>query len=165
MEGLASLVAESLERHGFVPRIDHCRLQWSAWRRCEPESTALQAPIKPGLFALAEEVPAESNSEKRTLTILRISQCDDLGIALGRLCLPVAREVGRSSNKKYVRYTVIEEEEQRLETYRALQAWMTSAAEAGRINDMPLSLTVHNFAVAPAEEPLEDVLALAPTGT
>ena len=58
MEGLAHLVTQSLKRHNFEPVIDHRRLQWSRWFRCESSFDLLLVPSKPGLFAMGEEGPA-----------------------------------------------------------------------------------------------------------
>src|SRR5262245_26315716 len=58
MEGLARLVAESMARCGVESALDHRRLQWSSWFRCESGCALLRVPSQPGLFALGEEVIA-----------------------------------------------------------------------------------------------------------
>src|SRR5690348_11205581 len=115
MEGLAHLVSESLDRHGFETTVDHRRLQWSPWFRCHDSFSFLLAPCKPGLFALGEEVTAlraaseprsrhPERSEgslvegKRMLALFRISEATDLGMALGRLFLPGNPERERLSS-------------------------------------------------------------------
>jgi hypothetical protein len=53
MEDIALMVSASLARHGFNTRVDHRRLQWSRWCRCESSLSVVLAPSKPGVFALA----------------------------------------------------------------------------------------------------------------
>jgi len=134
MEGLAHLVAESLDRHGLQTTVDHRRLQWSEWFRCHDCFSFLLAPCKPGLFALGEEVlaPGELAAEgKRMLALFNISEATDLGMALGRLFLPGSPERERlSSGRCFARYVVVEDAAQRRSAYAALQRWMTSSAEA-----------------------------------
>ena len=38
MVGLSQMVNESLARHGVETGVDHRRLQWSNWLRCESSS-------------------------------------------------------------------------------------------------------------------------------
>jgi hypothetical protein len=56
MEELARMVAASMARHGCDTSIDHRRLNWSPWFRCELNVDLLLVPSAPGIFALAEEV-------------------------------------------------------------------------------------------------------------
>jgi hypothetical protein len=56
MEGLTSIVSESLARHGFDRPLDYRRLKWSRWFRCESHHSLLFVPSKPGVFAVAEEI-------------------------------------------------------------------------------------------------------------
>ena len=58
MESLTRLVNESLADHGYEPKLDHRRLQWSKWFRCESSFSVLLAPCQPGIFALGEEIVA-----------------------------------------------------------------------------------------------------------
>jgi len=133
MEGLASLVSESLARYGFEPSLDHRRLQWSPWRRCHDSFSFLLAPSKPGIFALAQEMASPEEfpvpDGKRTLALFRISEADDLGMALGRLFLPGSPERERFDGGHYfARYTVMEDAGQRRAALAALQHWMVSSA-------------------------------------
>jgi len=52
MESISQLVSDSLARHGMEPSLDHLRLQWSRWIRCESSFSVLLVPAKPGIFAL-----------------------------------------------------------------------------------------------------------------
>jgi hypothetical protein len=138
MEGLAHLVAESMVRHGFEPSFDHRRLQWSSWFRCQDSFTLVLAPCKPGLFALGEEIiaPGEMGvgEGKRMLALFKISEADDLGMALGRLFLSRNPERERLTNGRcFARYVVIEDATQRRTANAALQRWMTSSAEAASV--------------------------------
>src|SRR5215469_18365395 len=86
MESIYRLVADSMARHGVEasnpeaapllasflrigneePRLDHLRLDWSRWIRCESSFSFALAPAKPGIIAFAEEVfPPALNPESR----------------------------------------------------------------------------------------------------
>jgi len=147
MEDIAHMVSASLARHGFVPRVDHRRLQWSKWSRCESSLSSMPVPSKPGLFALAEETIVgrhDTITETRTLTVFQISEADDVGMALGRLFLPNAAERDRLTTKPcYMRFAVIEDASQRRASYRSLQQWMTSPPEL--TTEISNNLTVHGF--------------------
>lgn len=134
MVGLAQLVNESLARHGVETNLDHRRLQWSKWFRCEDSFSVVLAPSKPGIFALGEEViaPGEiaGNAGKRMLALFQISETDDLGMALGRLFLPRSPLRERfATGRCFARYSIIEDAAQRLSACSALKKWMTSSAE------------------------------------
>lgn len=134
MEGLSRLVAESLARYGVETPLDHRRLQWSRWLRCESSFSTLPIPSKPGLYALGQEVIAPGElpvtGGKRMLALFRISETEDLGMALGRLFLPGAPDGDRfTAGNCFVRYAVIEDVVQRRAAHTALQQWLTSSAE------------------------------------
>jgi hypothetical protein len=128
MEGLTHLVAESLARHGYETSLDHRRLEWSNWLRCESSFSVLLAPSKPGVFALGEEIMAAGG--KRRLALFRIAEADDLGMSLGRLFLPGNAEREKlSAGNCFVRYAVIEDAAQRQAAHAALQQWMAASCE------------------------------------
>jgi len=56
MEDLARLVADSLARHGYDAPVDHRRLEWSRWFRCDSSLSFLLVPSSPGIYALGEEL-------------------------------------------------------------------------------------------------------------
>lgn len=134
MEGLARLVAESMARLGLEPAVDHRRLQWSRWFRCECSFDLLLIPVKPGLFAVGEEIVAPGElpvaSGKRMLAVIQVTEADDLGIAMGRLFSPTSPLRQRiATGRVFMRYTVIEDDMQRQSAYAALQRWLTQSAE------------------------------------
>ena len=134
MESLAHLVTESLARHNFATTVDHRRLQWSKWFRCEDSFSSLLVPSQPGLFALGEEIiaPGEApiTSEKRMLALFQVTASEDLGMALGRLFLPGGLHRERlAGGRCFVRYAVIEDAHLRQSALAALQQWMTASAE------------------------------------
>ena len=134
MEGLARLVNDSLARHGVETTLDHRRLQWSKWFRCESSLSFVLVPSRPGLYALAEEVMAPGEISvtggKRMLAVLQINQTDDLGMALGRLFLPGTPERERMENGRcFARYAVVEDAQQRQAACIAFQQWLASSAE------------------------------------
>jgi len=138
MEGLASLVAESMVRHGFETTFDHRRLQWSKWFRCQDGFSLVLAPFKAGIFALAEEVVPASETEscnretgKRMLALFHIAEADDLGMALGRILLtsnPLREHL--ANGRCFARYVVVEDSGQRHAAYAALQHWLATSADA-----------------------------------
>jgi hypothetical protein len=135
MEALARLVSEALARHGLETTLDHRRLEWSKWFRCEDSFSILLVPAKSGLFALGEEViaPGEvpATGGKRMLALFQISPAEDLGLTLGRLFLPNSPMRERfASGRCFARYTVIEDVSQRQTAHAALQQWLASSVEA-----------------------------------
>ena len=139
MEGLERLVTESFARHGVETEFDHRRLQWSPWFRCADSFSLVLVSSKPGLFALADEVVPPgggvATGGKRMLGLFRISEADDLGMALGRLFLPLSPERERLTRGRcFARYAVIEDAAQRHAAYAALQGWCATAG----ISEEPL---------------------------
>jgi hypothetical protein len=123
MEGLERLVSESFARYGVETAFDHRRLQWSPWFRCVDSFSLVQLSSKPGLFALADEVVPREAGGKRMLALLRISEAEDLGLALGRLFLPRSPE-RLVDGLCFARYAVIEDAAQRHAAHAALQTWL-----------------------------------------
>ncbi len=135
MEGLARLVNDSLALHGFQPKLDHKRLQWSKWFRCDSSFSVLVAPSMPGIFALGEEVisPGETSAigGKRMLAVFQISQADDLSIDLAYLFMPGSPFCQRVSERTcFARYAVIHNASERQQAHTALQHWLDSSSEA-----------------------------------
>jgi hypothetical protein len=125
MVNISQIVDESLARHGVEPTIDHLRLQWSRWFRCDSSFSVLLAPAKPGIFALAEEITPAAEDGKRMLALFEIKETEDIGMTLGRLFLPgnplrEKLETGRC----FARYAVIEDSEERSAAYRIFERWV-----------------------------------------
>src|SRR5581483_5971630 len=134
MEGLTRLVTESMARNGLAPAVDHRRLRWSQWLRLESSFDLVLVPSKPGLFAVGEEIvgPGELpvGGGKRMLAVLEVHDADDLGLGLGRLFAPGHLLKERiASGRVFVRYTVIEDEEQKESALSALQRWLAQSTE------------------------------------
>jgi hypothetical protein len=146
MEGIAHLVSASLARHGFTTQVDHRRLQWSPWLRCESSFSVLLVPSKPGLLVLAEESEGSFGAETTLLTLRQVSQVEDLSTELARLFLPTSP----APKPCYVRYAVLEDEDQRRSSHRALLEGMASSSESK--SELITNLTVHSF---PADEEVE----------
>ncbi len=168
MEGLAHLVAKSLKKHNFEPALDHRRLQWSRWFRCESSFDLLLVPSKAGLFALGEEVMAPGEiGGKRMLALFEISETDDLGMTLGRMFLPgnPARE-RFASGKCFARYVIIEDPIQRRTARESLQQWMASSAESASGISNPMQTAPFDGgvsqSVSSAEEPEAEIHDPAP---
>jgi hypothetical protein len=130
MVNISQIVDESLARHGVEPSIDHLRLQWSRWFRCDSSFSVLLAPAKPGIFALAEEIAPAAES-KRMLALFEIKETDDIGMALGRLFLPgnPLREK-LETGKCFARYAVIEDSAERSAAYKVFERWLNEKSNS-----------------------------------
>ena len=158
MEALTRLVADSLARHGLDRPIDPRRLQWSRWFRCDSPHSLLVIPSKPGIFALAEEImdmgtatarvgtaalgcPAEQRSAapaaapsglapKRMLAVLQFCEDDDMAYVLDRMFTRINPMRSRlASGRCFVRFVVIQDQDQRRSISSALNQWLVSSAE------------------------------------
>jgi hypothetical protein len=149
MEALTRLVADSLARHGLDRPIDPRRLQWSRWFRCDSPHSLLTVPSKPGIFALAEEImdlgaphvgtdafvrPAEQSSSpaepKRMLAVLQFSEDDDMAFTLDRMFTRINPMRERlASGRCFLRFVVLQDQEQRRSICSALNQWMRNSAE------------------------------------
>jgi hypothetical protein len=149
MEALTRLVADSLARHGLDRPIDPRRLQWSRWFRCDSPHSLLTVPSKPGIFALAEEVldlgtphvgtdafvrpPDQSSAAaepKRMLAVLQFSEDDDMAFTLDRMFTRINPMRERlASGRCFLRFVVIQDQEQRRSICSALNQWMRNSAE------------------------------------
>ncbi len=110
--------------------LDHTRLQWSRWFRCESSFSVLLVPAKAGIFALGEEMVPAGDGSKRMLALFEISATDDLGMTLGRLFLPGNPLLAKlNAGRCFVRYTVIEDAAERTAVYSAFSRWMQDSAE------------------------------------
>jgi hypothetical protein len=146
MEEIRKLVNDSLLRHGVTPSSSHGRLGWSQWFLCESSIGMLLAPAKPGIFAVAEEVPPSASPvaeptpgedrEKRMLAIFQISEADDLGMGLGRLFLPGNPARQRLiSGRCFARYAVIEDPLERFRAHQTVERWMRGSGAAASVAD------------------------------
>jgi hypothetical protein len=134
MESLTRLVNESLADHGYEPKLDHRRLQWSKWFRCESSFSVLLAPCQPGIFALGEEIVAGGAGSKRMLALFHIAETGDISMAMGSLFLPGSLFRERlESGRCFTRYAVIENATERAQAITALQQWMQSSAELPQV--------------------------------
>jgi len=134
MEDLTRLVTDSLARHGFAAALDHRRLEWSRWFRCESSFSLLLVPSAAGLYALGEEViaPGElpSASGKRLLAVFQVSETEDLCVALSRLFAPRNPLSARlSSGRCFVRFTLVADSHQRHTACESLSRWLSTTAE------------------------------------
>ena len=146
MEALTRLVTDSLVRHGLDRPIDPCRLQWSSWFRCDSPHSLLVVPSKPGIFALAEEVmdlgagndlggpglePGQAEaSARRMLAVLQFSEDDDMAFTLDRMFTRINPMRARlASGRCFLRFVVLEDEDQRRSICAALNQWIRSSLE------------------------------------
>ncbi len=130
MEALTQLVNDSLARHGVDTSLDHRRLGWSKWFRCDTNLSVILVPSRPGIFALGEEITSET-SGKRAVALFGITAVDDLGFSMGMMFLPGSPLRERlETGRCLARYVVIEDAAQRQTALAALQQWMNSEAQA-----------------------------------
>ena len=142
MEALTRLVSESLAQHGFDRPIDPRRLQWSRWFRCESTRSLLTVPSRPGIFAIAEEImdfgagkasavsAAAVPSAKRMLAVLQFSEDDDMAFTLDRMFIRINPMRARlSSGNCFLRFVVIEDQDERRAICSALNQWLLSSVE------------------------------------
>lgn len=137
MEGLTRLVDDSMARHGFDAPVDHRRLQWSRWLRCESSFSLLLVPSAAGIYTLGDEIVSELPDGKRMVAVFRVSESEDLCFALRReLVAPSLRE-RLASGRCFVRFAQVSDKAYRQAACRALQQWLATSAEAasGIVND------------------------------
>jgi hypothetical protein len=135
MEGLAQLVSESMARHGVDCSLDYRRLHWSRWFPCLGTADLNLVPSLSGILAIAEEVIAPGETTvaggKRMLAVLKVTASDDLAIAVTRLLAPPSlNQYGVTSDKIFVRYTVVQDRAQRRAAENVFQRWLATSSEA-----------------------------------
>jgi hypothetical protein len=142
MEGITRLVDDSMARHGFDASVDHRRLLWSRWFRCESSFSLLLVPSAAGIYTLGEEIvaPGEipSTGGKRMLAVFQIAETDDLCIALSRQFAPRSPLSERlASGRCFVRFVAVADPAHRQAACKALQQWLSTSAEAalGMVKD------------------------------
>jgi len=137
MEGLTRLVDDSMARHGFDAPVDHRRLQWSRWLRCESSFSLLLAPSAAGIYTLGEEIVSELPGGKRMLAVFRVSESDDLCLALRRELLAPSLRERLSSGCCFIRFAQVSDTAYRQAACKALKQWLATSAEAasGIVND------------------------------
>jgi hypothetical protein len=164
MEGLARMVADSLARHGFDAPVDHRRLEWSRWFRCESSFSLLLVPSAAGIYALGEEIvaPGEISSAagKRMLAVFQVAETEDLCVALSRHFAPRNPLSERlSSGRCFVRFAQIADVDQRHAACESLSRWLASSADVA--SGGTREWTAKDFATrpevasAPAAKPTE----------
>jgi hypothetical protein len=147
MEALTRLVTDSMVRHGFNRPIDPRRLQWSRWSLCDSLRSLLIIPSKPGIFAIAEEICGAENvgtaalgcpitssnaiaEGRRMLAVLQFSEDDDMAFTLDRMFTrPNPMRERLASGRCFLRFVVIEDQDQRRSICNALNQWLLSSAE------------------------------------
>jgi hypothetical protein len=142
MEDLTRLVDDSMARHGFHVPVDHRRLEWSRWFRCESSFSLLLVPSAAGIYTLGEEIvaPGEipSTGGKRMLAVFQVSETEDLCVALSRHFAPRSPLNERlSSGRCFVRFAQVADPVTRKTASKALNQWLASSVEAaiGMAND------------------------------
>jgi hypothetical protein len=113
-----------------VPQTPVARLQWSRWNRCESSFSLLLVPDRPGIFAVSEEILAPGAAGKRLLALLLVSEAADLARDLNRLFTPASPMYERmSSGRCFIRFAVVDDEDERRAAASALKEWLVESAE------------------------------------
>ena len=148
MEEITRLVDDSMARHGFDVSLDHRRLVWSRWFRCESSFSLLLVPSAAGIYTLAEEMVAPGETAatggKRILAVFQISETEDLCVALSRNFAPGNLLRGRlASGICFVRFATVADPVHRKAACTALQQWVANSAETatGILQDHSEALT------------------------
>jgi hypothetical protein len=194
MEALTRLVSDSLARHGFDRPVDPRRLQWSRWFPCDSPHSLLVVPSKPGIFALAESIIDLENSNdrvgtgaspvqpmkaasaaevlsRRMLAVLQFSEDDNMAYVLDRMFTHINPMRSRlHSGNCFVRFVVVEDQQQRRSICAALNQWMRNSAEkaTGLPNDFPSSLETNVFTrarVAAGDSPATEITTNPDSGS
>jgi|SRR5215470_2607459 len=134
MEQITRLVDDSMARHGFDVSMDHRRLAWSRWFRCESSFSLLLVPSASGIYTFAEEMVAPGETAatggKRILAVFQISEADDLCVALSRHFAPGSSLRARlASGRCFVRFATVPDAVHRNAACRALNQWIADSAE------------------------------------
>jgi hypothetical protein len=144
MEQITRLVDDSMARHGFAVSMDHRRLAWSRWFRCDSSFSLLLVPSASGIYTLAEEMVAPGETAatggKRILAVFQITETEDLCVALSRNFAPASPLQTRlASGRCFVRFSTVADAVHRTTACRALNQWLTNSAETatGLVHDQP----------------------------
>jgi hypothetical protein len=148
MEEITRLVDDSMARHGFDVSLDHRRLVWSRWFRCESSFSLLLVPSAAGIYTLAEEMVAPGETAatggKRILAVFQITETEDLCVALSRSFAPGNSLRGRlASGSCFVRFVTVADPVHRKAACTALNQWLAGSAETatGILQDHSEALT------------------------
>ncbi|MGC2196545.1 MAG: hypothetical protein WA628_17865 [Terriglobales bacterium] len=165
MEDLTRLVDNSMARHGFDLAVDHRRLEWSRWFRCESSFSLVLVPSAAGIYTLGEEImgPGEIPGGKRMLAVFQVSETDDLCIALSRHFAPRNPLSERlSSGRCFVRFAQVADPVARKAAARALNQWLASSAEAAV--GMARDFSPQPELPAPSAKPTQSRVAASDSG-
>jgi hypothetical protein len=135
MEAITRLVDDSMARHGFDASMDHRRLRWSRWFRCDSSFSLLQIPSAAGIYTLGEEIVAPGEAlptgGKRILAVFQIAEAEDLCVAHSRHFAsrnPLRERL--ASGRCFVRFAQVADAAYRRAACKALNQWLASSAEA-----------------------------------
>lgn len=138
-----------------VPQTPVARLQWSRWNRCESSFSLLLVPDRPGIFAVSEEILSPGAAGKRLLALLLVSEAADLARDLNRLFLPASPMYERmSSGRCFVRFAVVDDEDERRAAASALKEWLVESVEVA--SGIPVDSTAPAAADGRATEPKKE---------
>jgi hypothetical protein len=128
---LSRMVADSMTRNGCRTAIDHRRLLWSPWFRCDSGRACLAVTGAPGVFALAEEVTTlpVGPAAARMLAVFHIGEAKDLGADLTRLFKPGHPLHDRvAPGRCFARVAQVSDPEERHSVCNALRDWVARQA-------------------------------------
>jgi len=124
---------------------------WTKWSQYQSSFSLMLVPHRPGVFALAEEVVSPTDSSKRMLALVSVTEADDLAYMISQMfnaSTDVQRRMGEL--KLFIRYAVVDDADQRRAVAAALNLWIQGVVQSA-------TGVVENF-VSEQPQPREEVL-------
>lgn len=124
---------------------------WTKWSQYQSSFSLMLVPHRPGVFALAEEVVSPTDSSKRMLALVSVTEADDLAYMISQM-FNASTDVHRrmSELKLFIRYAVVEDADQRRAVAATLNLWIQGVVQSA-------TGVVENF-VSEQPQPSEQVL-------
>ena len=119
---------------------------WTKWSQYQSSFSLMLVPHRPGVFALAEEVVSPTDSSKRMLALVSVTEADDLARIISSMfhsSTDVQRRMGEL--KLFIRYAVVDDADQRRAVAATLNLWIQGVVQSG-------TGVVENFVAEPAPE-------------
>ena len=151
------------------PNAAHPPIEWSRWSHCDTSFSLLLVPSAPGVYAVAEQVTATSDTAEfgcqRMLAVFKVGQADDLARALSRLFAADSTIRERLLHSRcYLRYAVIKDQAERTQIAGALDKWLhgDAADAANRLAAAAAATAAAPIAETTSETPARGVTAAGP---
>ena len=103
---------------------------WTKWSQYQSSFSLMLVPHRAGVFALAEEVVSPTDSSKRMLALVSVTEADDLAYMISQMfnaSTDVQRRLGEL--RFFIRYAVIEDADQRRAVAATLNLWIQGVVQ------------------------------------